>query len=70
MAKLTRKQKEAYAKIEKDKLYSVDEASALIKEITKAKFDASVDLGNSFGSRSQKSQSDGSGCGTLTTWNR
>jgi len=44
MAKLTRKQKEARAKIEKDKLYSVEEASALIKEITKTKFDASVDL--------------------------
>ncbi len=44
MAKLTKKQKEAHAIIEKDKLYSVDEASALVKEITKAKFDASVDL--------------------------
>src|SRR6056297_3390710 len=44
MAKLTKKQKEAHSKIEKDKLYSVDEASALIKEITNAKFDASVDL--------------------------
>jgi large subunit ribosomal protein L1 len=44
MAKLTKKQKEAHAKIEKDKLYSLDEASALIKEITKTKFDASVDL--------------------------
>ena len=44
MAKLTRKQKEAQAKIEKDKLYSLEEASALIKEITKTKFDASVDL--------------------------
>ena len=44
MARLTRKQKEAVAKIEKGRLYSVDEASALIKEITNAKFDASVDL--------------------------
>jgi len=44
MAKLTKKQKEAHAKIEKDKLYSLDEASALIKEITNTKFDASVDL--------------------------
>ncbi len=44
MAKLTKKQKEAHAKIEKDKLYSVDEASALIKEITNTKFDASIDL--------------------------
>ncbi|QCW99233.1 50S ribosomal protein L1 [Aggregatimonas sangjinii] len=44
MAKLTKNQKEAYAMIEQDKLYSVDEASVLVKEITKAKFDASVDL--------------------------
>ena len=44
MAKLTKKQKEAHAKIEKDKLYSVEEASALVKEITNAKLDASIDL--------------------------
>jgi large subunit ribosomal protein L1 len=44
MARLTRKQKEAVAKIDKSKLYSIEEASALIKEITNAKFDASVDL--------------------------
>jgi len=44
MGKLTKKQKEARAKIEKDKLYSLQEASKLIKEITNAKFDASVDL--------------------------
>jgi large subunit ribosomal protein L1 len=44
MAKLTKNQKEAQAKIEKDKLYSLVEASALIKEITKTKFDASVDI--------------------------
>ncbi|SDE86256.1 LSU ribosomal protein L1P [Pricia antarctica] len=44
MAKLTKKQKEAHAKIDRDKIYSVDEAAALIKEITNTKFDASVDL--------------------------
>ena len=44
MAKLTKNQEEAYAKIEKDKLYSVDEGSALIKEITNTKFDASIEL--------------------------
>lgn len=44
MAKLTKKQKEARAKIDRDKLYSIDEASALVKEITKVKFDATVDL--------------------------
>ena len=44
MARLTKKQKEAVAKIDKTKLYSVEEASALVKEISNSKFDASVDL--------------------------
>ncbi|TAI46707.1 50S ribosomal protein L1 [Flagellimonas allohymeniacidonis] len=44
MARLTKKQKEAHSKIDRNKLYSLDEASALIKEITNVKFDASIDL--------------------------
>jgi large subunit ribosomal protein L1 len=44
MAKLTKKQKEARAKVDKNKLYSIEEASALLKEITYTKFDASVDI--------------------------
>ncbi len=44
MARLTKKQKEAQAKIEPNKTYTVAEASALVKEITNANFDASVDL--------------------------
>ncbi|MHA7941634.1 50S ribosomal protein L1 [Formosa sp. 3Alg 14/1] len=44
MARLAKKQKEAVAKIEKGKFYSVSEASALVKDITNAKFDASVDI--------------------------
>lgn len=44
MAKLTKKQKEAHGKIDKTKLYSVEEAAALIKEITSTKFDSSVEL--------------------------
>lgn len=44
MARLTKKQKKAQAKIEKNKLYSLDEASALVKEITNVKFDASIDI--------------------------
>ena len=44
MAKLTKNQKDALAKIDKDKLYSVEEGSALIKEITNTKFDASIEL--------------------------
>jgi large subunit ribosomal protein L1 len=41
---LQKKQKESRAKVEKNKLYSVKEASVLLKEITYTKFDASVDL--------------------------
>lgn len=44
MAKLTKKQKEVLAKVEKNKLYSIDEASSLVKEVNYAKFDASVDI--------------------------
>ena len=44
MAKLTKKQKEAHTKIDREKLYSVEEGSALVKEITNTKFDASIDL--------------------------
>ncbi|TNF66160.1 MAG: 50S ribosomal protein L1, partial [Bacteroidetes bacterium] len=43
-AKLSKKQKEARAKIDREKLYSLLEASELIKEVTNVKFDASVDL--------------------------
>ncbi|MFT7051330.1 50S ribosomal protein L1 [Psychroserpens burtonensis] len=41
---ITKKQKESRAKVEKNKLYSVKEATVLLKEITYTKFDASVDL--------------------------
>ncbi|REG87594.1 50S ribosomal protein L1 [Winogradskyella sediminis] len=44
MARLTKKQKEARAKVDSNKTYSLEEASALLKEITYTKFDASVDL--------------------------
>lgn len=44
MAKLTKKQKEAVSQIDRDKLYSLKEASELIKSVTNVKFDASVDL--------------------------
>ena len=44
MARLTKKQKEARAKVDQRKLYSLEEASALVKDLTNVKFDASVDL--------------------------
>jgi large subunit ribosomal protein L1 len=44
MTKLTKNQKFALEKLDKNKLYTLKEASALVKEMTKTKFDASVDL--------------------------
>ena len=44
MGKLTKNQKLAFSKIEAGKLYTLTEASALVKEITTTKFDSSVDL--------------------------
>jgi len=44
MTKLTKNQKFALEKLDKNKLYTLKEASSLVKEMTKTKFDASVDL--------------------------
>ena len=44
MAKLTKKQKEALSKVEKGRIYNLEEGSALVKEVNTAKFDASVDI--------------------------
>ena len=42
--KLTKKRKEVAGKVDKTKLYSIQEAAKLVKEVNTAKFDASVDL--------------------------
>jgi large subunit ribosomal protein L1 len=44
MTKLTKNQKLAAEKLDRNKLYTLTEASTLVKEITKTKFDASIDL--------------------------
>lgn len=44
MTKLTKNQKLALEKLDKNRLYTLKEASSLVKEMTKTKFDASVDL--------------------------
>ena len=44
MTKLTKNRKAALELVEIEKLYTLKEASALVKKITKTKFDASVDL--------------------------
>ena len=44
MATITKKRKVAEAKIEKNKAYTLKEASSLVKQINTTKFDSSVDL--------------------------
>lgn len=44
MSKLTKNQKLALSKIEAGKVYTLKEASALVKEISTTKFDSSVDI--------------------------
>ncbi|MEN8186364.1 MAG: 50S ribosomal protein L1 [Bacteroidota bacterium] len=44
MARLTKKQKEAYAKVDANVVHTLKEASSLVKEITNVNFDASVDV--------------------------
>ena len=41
---ITKKRKAAIAKVDKNKFYTLKEASALVKEVNVTKFDASVDL--------------------------
>lgn len=42
--KLTKKRKQVLDKLEKGRLYTLDEAASLVKEVNTAKFDASVDI--------------------------
>ncbi len=44
MGRITKNMKASLEKLEKGKVYTIDEASKLVKEITTSKFDASVDV--------------------------
>ncbi|MFZ9970825.1 MAG: 50S ribosomal protein L1 [Bacteroidia bacterium] len=44
MATMTKKMKAAVAKVQPGKLYNLEEAAALVKEVSTTKFDGSVDL--------------------------
>ena len=44
MSKMSKNRKEVIAKIDLDKSYSLDEASSLVKDLSKVKFDESIDL--------------------------
>ena len=49
MSKLTKNQKAVLAKYDKQQVYSVSEACALLKEITYTKFDSSVEITTNLG---------------------
>ena len=55
MATLTKNKKAVMAKVDKNTTYSLADASALVKEITTTKFDASVDLSVRLGVDPRKS---------------
>lgn len=55
MAKLTKRQKTLAAKVDRNKLYSVDEALALVKETAVAKFPESIDVAIQLGVDPKKS---------------
>jgi len=44
MARLSKKRREALSKLDKNKIYSLEEATKLVKEISNAKFDESIDI--------------------------
>ncbi|HLU84492.1 MAG TPA: 50S ribosomal protein L1 [Vicingaceae bacterium] len=44
MARLTKNMKEALSKVDTERLYNLDEATKLVKDISYTKFDASVDI--------------------------
>ena len=44
MARLSKKRREALSKIDKNKVYTLEEATKLVKEIPGAKFDESIDI--------------------------
>ena len=54
MARVSKKRKEALAKFDKSKAYSLTEAVEIVKQITYTKFDASVDLNVRLGADPRK----------------
>ena len=46
MVKLTKNRKESISKFDRDTLYSLEEASKIVKDFPKLKFDSSVDITN------------------------
>ena len=43
MAKISKKQKEARSKVDPKKIYNLEEASTMVKEITNTKYEARIE---------------------------
>ena len=65
MAKLTKRQKAISEKVEAGKLYSIDEAVALLKDVSSVKFGESVDVAVNLGVDAKKSDQVVRGATTL-----
>ena len=65
MARVSKKQKEVVTLLERNKQYSIEEASELVKKISTTKFDASVDMAIRLGVDPRKANQMVRGVGTL-----
>jgi large subunit ribosomal protein L1 len=65
MAKLTKNRKDSMSKFDKDLLYSLEDASKIIKDFPKLKFDSSVDLALNLGVDPKKADQNIRGVVTL-----
>ena len=55
MSNMTKKRKEALSKFDVTKIYSLDEATAIVKQVSTTKFDATVDIAVRLGVDPRKS---------------
>ena len=65
MAKLTKNRKDSMSKFDKDSLYSLEDASKIIKDFSKLKFDSSVDIAVNLGVDPKKADQNIRGVVTL-----
>jgi len=69
MAKLSKRQKAINAKVEAGKLYSIEEAVALLKELSAVKFEENIDVSVNLGVDARKSDQQVRGATTLPNGN-
>jgi len=67
---ISKKRKSVASKVDKNKAYTLNDASSLVREVNIAKFDASVDLHIRLGVDPKKSRSVSTRNRKSATWNR